>query len=116
MNDPTEQLPVEIDVQAVKKLLDERADFFFIDCREQSEFDEARIDGATLIPMGQIQDRLTELEPHRNRRIVVHCHHGGRSMRVTNYLREQGFSKTQNMTGGIDVWSQQIDPTVPRYR
>ena len=116
MNNPSEQLPVEIDVRAVKQLLDEKKDFFFLDCREQSEFDVARIDGATLIPLGQMRERVAELESHRDRRIIVHCHHGGRSLRVTNYLREQGFKKTQNMAGGIDVWSQQIDPSVPRYR
>ena len=116
MADPSEQLPIEIDVHAVKQLLGEQADFLFIDCREQKEFDVARIAAATLIPMGQTQQRIGELEPYRDKRIVVHCHHGGRSLRVTHFLREQGFQKTQNMAGGIDVWSQQIDSSVPRYR
>ncbi|MEZ6116128.1 MAG: rhodanese-like domain-containing protein [Pirellulaceae bacterium] len=47
--------------------------------------------------------------------IVVHCHHGGRSLRVTEWLLAQGFPNVQNMTGGIDAWSEQIDPTVPKY-
>jgi rhodanese-related sulfurtransferase len=46
---------------------------------------------------------------------VVHCHHGGRSLRVAHWLREQGFANAQSMAGGIDRWSQEIDPSVPRY-
>ena len=54
-------------------------------------------------------------QPHRDERLVVHCHHGGRSQRVTHYLRQQGFSQAQNMSGGIDDWSLKVDPAVPRY-
>lgn len=109
-------LPVEISVQQVKQLLDDDpADFLFLDCREQQEFDFARIEGTTLVPISEISTRVGELEPHRQRRIVVHCHHGGRSLQVTQWLRQQGFEQVQNMTGGIDAWSQDIDPAVPRY-
>jgi rhodanese-related sulfurtransferase len=55
------------------------------------------------------------LEPYRHQRIVVQCHHGGRSLRVTHYLRGQGFDQAQNLSGGIDAWSVAIDPSVPRY-
>jgi rhodanese-related sulfurtransferase len=55
------------------------------------------------------------LAAHRDRRIVVHCHHGGRSLRVANWLRGQGFEQAQSMAGGIDAWSTEIDPAVPRY-
>jgi rhodanese-related sulfurtransferase len=58
---------------------------------------------------------LHELESHRNRHIVVLCHVGGRSLRVTRWLRQQGFTQAQNLSGGIDQWSQEIDPSVPRY-
>ena len=75
----------------------------------------AHIPGTTLIPMSEIQQRVSELEPHRNSTIIVHCHHGGRSLRVANWLRQQGFAKTQSMAGGIDQWSTDIDPSVPRY-
>lgn len=108
-------LPIEIDVRTVKGLLDGQEEFLLLDCREPDEFNFARIEGSTLIPMKQIPNRLEELAGYRDKRIVVHCHHGGRSLRVTNWLRQQGFSQVQNMTGGIDAWSAEIDPAVPRY-
>lgn len=108
-------LPLEIDVQTVHQLQTAGEPFLLLDCREPGEFATASIPGAVLIPMGQIAARLGELEPHKSGRIVVHCHHGGRSMRVTQYLRQQGFCQTQNMAGGIDAWSLQIDPKTPRY-
>jgi rhodanese-related sulfurtransferase len=110
-----ENYPIEVDVQTVKALQDSGAEFTLLDCREPSEFQTANIAGATLIPMREIPGKLAELEPLRNSRIVVHCHHGGRSMRVTQWLREQGFPHVQNMAGGIDAWSQLIDSRVPRY-
>jgi rhodanese-related sulfurtransferase len=111
----TEPYPIEIDVAAVQQLRAQSEPFTLLDCREPSEHQTARIEGSTLIPMRDIPGRLGELEPLKDQRIVVHCHHGGRSMRVTQWLREQGFPNVQNMTGGIDAWSQQIDPKVPRY-
>lgn len=113
----TDSLPFEIDVCSVKRLLDAGdPGFLLLDCREPAEFAAAQIAGAKLIPMKSIPQRLGELEPYRSGRIVVHCHHGGRSARVTTWLRQQGFENVQNMAGGIDAWSQQIDPTVPRYK
>jgi rhodanese-related sulfurtransferase len=109
------QVPLEIDVLSVRQLLDRKEDFLLLDCREQKEFAVARIAGSQLIPMQQIPNRLVELEPFRDKQIVVHCHHGGRSLRVAEWLRQQGFLTARNMTGGIDAWSLEIDPTVPRY-
>ena len=106
--------PIEIDVRTVKKMLDSGEKFTLLDCREASEVATARINGTTHIPMRDIPGRITELGP-KNCRIVVHCHHGGRSQRVTPFLRQQGFDQAQNMSGGIDAWSLQIDPNVPRY-
>lgn len=108
-------LPLEIDVAAVKQLRDAGQDFLLLDVRNPDEYATANIAGATLIPMGELQSRLAELEPHKRAHIVVHCHHGGRSLRVTHFLRQQGFSQAQNMAGGIDAWSLQADPSVPRY-
>ena len=99
----------------MKALLDGQADFFLLDCREADEFQAASIAGATLLPMSEIQGRVAELEPHRGRHIVVHCHLGGRSMQVTQWLREQGFDRVQSMAGGIAAWSETIDPSVPTY-
>ena len=115
MSSPPEELPLEVDVSAVKSLLDDNADFLLLDCREPAEHAIAHIDTATLIPMGELPERIAELEEHRERRIVVHCHHGGRSLQVTHWLRQQGFSKTQSMSGGIDVWAVEIDRSLPRY-
>ena len=108
------ETPFEIDCRSVKEQLDKNA-LILIDCREADEYAATHIAQAKLVPMSEIADRLSELEPYKARPIAVHCHHGGRSKRVVSRLREQGFSQAQNMTGGIDQWSQEIDPNVPRY-
>jgi rhodanese-related sulfurtransferase len=109
------ELPIETDVAAVAALLKNGGDFLLLDVREPSEYETAKISGSVLIPMGEILDRLDELQAHQDRLIVVHCHHGGRSLRVTQALRNHGFAKTQNMAGGIEQWSLEIDNAVPRY-
>lgn len=108
-------LDVEIDVQTVAALRVDREPFLLLDCREPDEHAIARISGAMLIPMQTIPERLADLEPHRGSRIVVHCHHGVRSLRVARFLRERGFVHTQSMAGGIEAWSLEIDPATPRY-
>ena|SRR5437762_2910220 len=107
-------LPLDIDVRTVKQMLDRGERFVLLDCRENSEVATARIAGTLHIPMRETPARITELGPKQSR-IIVHCHHGGRSQRVTQFLRQQGFDQAQNMAGGIDAWSQEIDSTVPRY-
>ena len=108
-------VPLEIDCQSVKAKLDAKDDFLFIDCREADEHATVHIAQAQLIPMSQLADRVGELAGYKDKSIVVHCHHGGRSLRVTNWLRNQGFAQTQSMAGGIDFWAQTIDPSLPRY-
>lgn len=110
-----QEVPVEIDCATVKARLDAGDPFVFLDCRESSEYDAVRIEGATLLPMSEMAERVGELEEHRNSDIIIHCHHGGRSLRVANWLRQQGFSKAQSMAGGIDVWAVEIEPGMPRY-
>lgn len=112
---PDASLPLEIDVQGVHQLRTTGKPFLLLDCREPSEYATAKIDGSLLMPMQQIPARLDELQAHRDSHIVVHCHHGGRSLRVTHWLRQQGFNQVQNMAGGIDAWSAEIDRSVPRY-
>lgn len=111
----SEPLLPEINVHETKALIDSGAPMILLDCRERQEHSHCHIEGATLIPMGEVVERASELEPFREQRIVVYCHHGGRSMSVVNWLRNQGFDTAQNMTGGIDIWSQEVDPEVPRY-
>ncbi|WP_372721617.1 rhodanese-like domain-containing protein [Novipirellula sp.] len=109
------ELPIQIDVQTVSEMLKQGDDFLLLDVREPNEYAVAKITGSTLLPLSEIGARVHELEEHKDRRIVVHCHHGGRSLQVTEALRSRGFNQVQNMDGGIDVWSQQIDPSVNRY-
>jgi rhodanese-related sulfurtransferase len=108
-------VPLEIDVLSVKQMLERGEKFILLDCREADEVAAARIAGSVHIPLREIPARLTELESAKDGRIVVHCHHGGRSQRVTHFLRQQGFLQAQNMSGGIDAWSEQVDSSVPRY-
>ena len=108
-------LPAEIDVKSVRQLQDHGESFTLLDVREPGEIATAAIEGSVRIPMQQLPARIAELEPQKNERIVVHCHHGGRSARVQAWLQQQGFTQVQNMTGGIDAWSLEVDPKVPRY-
>lgn len=107
--------PIEIDVHDVNQLMQSGEDFLFLDVRQPGEFETASLPGTVLIPLGELGSRLSELDAYRDSRIAVHCHHGGRSMRAVMGLRQQGFKGAQNMAGGIDAWSQVIDPQVPRY-
>ncbi len=111
----TDPLPLEIDCQSVRSKQNAGEAFLFLDCREQNEFDTVRIDGTVLIPMTQLQERVSELDGKQNEEIIVHCHHGGRSLRVAQWLRQQGFSKAVSMAGGIDVWAVEIEPGMARY-
>ncbi len=84
-----------------------------LDVREDDERATAAIEPSLHIPMNSVADRLSELP--RDRRIVVYCHHGGRSFAVASYLETEGFENVTNLTGGIDEWSRIVDPKVPRY-
>lgn len=108
-------LPLEIDCRSVKVKFDAGEDFVLLDCREQDEHALVRIEGATLLPMSQIAQRAAELEAHRGKHVIVHCHHGGRSLRVVQWLRQQGFDQAQSMSGGIDQWAAEIEPRMARY-
>jgi len=84
-----------------------------LDVREPWEIETAKIAGITPIPMREIPARAAELD--RGREVVAICHHGGRSMQVAMFLEQQGFAAVHNLSGGMDAWSQQIDPKIPRY-
>jgi rhodanese-related sulfurtransferase len=104
----------EITPEDVKNLSDHKERFTLVDVREPWEYETARIEGAKLIPMGEVSSRAhQELDPDDY--IVVYCHHGVRSMNVTAWLRQQGFEKSQSMAGGIDAWSRRVDGKVPMY-
>ena len=84
-----------------------------LDVREPHEHAYARIDGARLIPLRTLPVRVIELD--RSADLVVYCHHGVRSAHAVEFLREGGFERVRNLAGGIDRWSTDVDPAVPRY-
>ena len=86
---------------------------FLLDVREVVEHQLVRLEGALLMPLGELIARQHELDPDRE--IVVYCHHGNRSGRATAYLRHNGFPHARNLRGGIEEWAVKIDPSLPRY-
>jgi molybdopterin/thiamine biosynthesis adenylyltransferase/rhodanese-related sulfurtransferase len=84
-----------------------------VDVREPHEYAITRIAGAVLIPLRSLPARLDELDPSRP--VVVYCHHGARSLRAVELLRGSGFARATSLRGGIDAWSTEVDPGVPRY-
>ena len=105
-------MAIEIAPEEAKQILD-KGEAVLLDVREPWEIDTAKLAGAKLIPMGDLPARVQELDPDSH--ILVLCHHGRRSLQVTNWLREQGYARAQSVKGGIDAWSQRIDPKVPVY-
>lgn len=104
----------EISTEEVKQKIDAGEVFTFLDVREPWEIQTAKIEGAKLMPMGDVPSRAhQELDPEAY--VVVMCHHGVRSMNVTVWLRQQGFENVQSMRGGIDAWSRSVDESIPRY-
>jgi|ERR1051326_1841378 len=105
-------MDLEITAEETKKKLDAK-EAVLLDVREPWEVQAASIAGAKLVPMGELQRRQQELDPEEH--IIVMCHGGVRSLKVTHWLRGQGFEKVQSMRGGIDAWSRKVDPKVPTY-
>lgn len=107
-------LPYEITPTEVSQLQAAGVSFQLLDVREPWEIGTASIVGSLDIPMGELPARAhTELDP--DTQIVVLCHHGARSLSVTEWLRREGFTSAQSMAGGIDQWSREVDPAVPMY-
>ncbi len=110
----TEAHPDEVSVQDMKSAMDEaNSDVAFLDVREYDEVEIARIDGVPLIPLGELPQRFTELDP--NQTIYIHCKMGGRSLKAVELLKNQGFKYCKSVAGGINAWSDEIDSSVPRY-
>lgn len=105
----------EVTPRDVKAMRERGDDFVLIDCRKPNEFAIARIKGGELVPLQEIAARLPDLDEYKSRKLVVHCHRGVRSLQFTSILRQQGFVDVRSMAGGIDLWSIDIDPKVPRY-
>ena len=108
--------PYEITPQAAQSLLNDRKQATLIDVREPEEFAVAHIAGADLIPMGSVPGQLQKLEGLADSAdLLILCHHGVRSLQVTHWLRAKGVENCYSVAGGIDRWSLEIDPNVPRY-
>ena len=104
----------EITASELKAAMDAGADIQLIDVRQPDEYAFAKIDGAKLIPLGEIIARMDELDPTRE--TVIHCKMGGRSARAIEALERSGFTGSmKNLVGGITAWSNEVDPSVPKY-
>ena len=103
-----------ITVQDLKTRMDQGDKIVLVDVREEWEYNLAKIEGSVLIPLGTLPQSLHKLDP--NTEIVAHCHKGMRSADAINFLYQQGYKNVKNLVGGIDAWSLQVDPSVPRYR
>src|ERR1051325_9440462 len=106
--------PDEVTVQEMKRALD-NPDLHIrvIDVRDPDEWEMARVKGTTLIPLGALEQRFTELDP--NQQIYLHCKGGTRSLKAVNLLKDRGFKYVKSVKGGIKAWSNEIDPSVPKY-
>ncbi len=104
----------EITASELKAQIDAGADIQLIDVRQPDEYAFAKIDGAKLIPLGEIISRMGEIDETRD--TVIHCKMGGRSARAIEALERSGFKGSlKNLAGGITAWSNEVDPKVPKY-
>jgi rhodanese-related sulfurtransferase len=104
---------IEITPREVKDALAQNGKILFLDVREQWEYDTAHLAGSTLIPLREVPGNLQRIENFDD--VIVFCHHGMRSLDAAAWLRSQGVESARSMAGGIDRWSTEIDPSVPRY-
>lgn len=106
--------PDEVTVQDLKEVLENSSlGIRVVDVREPDEYRIAHIEGVSLMPLSQLGQRFRELNPDQT--YYIHCHSGGRSMRAVEFLRQQGFKNLKSVKGGITAWSNEIDPSVPKY-
>jgi adenylyltransferase/sulfurtransferase len=103
----------EITPVELKKKMDAHEPFVLIDVREPHEYQICKIPGSKLIPLGEVAQRMAELDSADE--IVVHCKSGMRSSKAVEFLMKSGFKKIHNLKGGILAWSDQVDPSVPKY-
>ena len=106
-------LEFEISPELVNEMLESGEDPILLDVREDWEWEKAHLEGAIHIPLEELSGRVSELDPRSE--VIVYCHHGERSVDGCLVLWEHGFRKVRSLTGGIEAWSELVDPTVPRY-
>jgi len=112
--EPTTANPDEVTVQDMKKALDDpKLGIKVVDVREPDEYEIAKVQGVPLLPMSELRDRFTELDP--NQQYYLHCKVGMRSLKAADFLKQQGFKYVKSVKGGISAWSDEIDSNVPKY-
>jgi sulfur-carrier protein adenylyltransferase/sulfurtransferase len=107
----TNEIP-QLTVRELKQRLDAGDEVYILDVREPFEYQIANL-GGKLIPMNEVPRRVAEID--RNREIVVQCHAGGRSQRVAEWLKQNGYPRVVNLFGGIQAWANEIDPSMRKY-
>lgn len=102
----------EITVEELKEKKENDNNFLLLDVREDVEYMVSNLDGLH-IPLGQLQNRLAELEDHKEKEMIVMCRSGNRSSRAVSFLQQQGYENVANLKGGMKAWASEIDPSVP---
>ena len=108
-------MPRQMHPNTLAKLLADKQPVYLLDVREPWEHAHCQLPDSVLIPLGELPARIEEMETAKDARIVVYCHHGIRSLSAAGYLQRLGFINVKSLAGGIDAWSCEIDPNVPRY-
>ena len=103
----------DVEVEDLQAMRGRGEKFVLVDVRNPDEWEICKIEGAQLLPLPELPQRFQELP--KDKLLVLHCHHGGRSMRALQFLRSQGYTKLKNVAGGIDSWAERIEPDMPRY-
>ena len=107
--------PLEITVQEAAALLGSKAPPRLVDVREADEFATCKIDGAEFLPLSAFAQHFAARLPDKGQKILLYCHHGMRSLRAAEFLSNLGYTDAKSISGGIDLWSLEIDPSVARY-
>lgn len=115
MNIENEVQIQSINVAALADLMKQKADIKLVDVREDDEFAFCKINEALSCPLSNLEENFKKLNLNKEQKIVLYCHHGRRSLRALMFLQELGYKDLINLEGGIDAWSEEIDPTVARY-
>lgn len=111
-----EPLPLEISVQETqRRLVAGGGNLRLVDVRDPDEYAYCHLSGAELIPLATLPSDAATRLPDRDAQVLVYCHHGMRSARAAEMLRQLGYKNAQSVAGGIDLWSREIDPAIPRY-
>ena len=107
--------PIFVTPKELSERLSNGEELALLDVRELNEHQFVALPNSVHIPLGELPERVGELEALQTRECVVYCHHGIRSLHAIGFLRQCGFEKLHNLSGGIDLWSLEVDSGAPRY-